>query len=477
MDQWSEADPEGSRGSSDATGAFGATIAADTTTQLAAQTTGLNASALVGTVPGLNFNGISATGAFPTPDANGAVGATQYVQYVNAQFAVYSKATGTLLLGPVSGNSLFSGFGGPCQTNNSGDPIVLYDQAAMRWVFSRHATPSGGPYFHCIAVSTSSDATGTYNRYAFALPGQFPDYPKLGVWSDGYYFTADLLDQNNKFVLTGVLTCAFDRSAMIANLPAKAVCFQLDSTFHSLLPADLDGSNPPPVGVPNILLSLGTNALAMWKFHVDFTTTSNSQITGPVLLAVNSFTPACGGKVCVQQLGTSQQLDSLADRLMYRLAYRRVLTSPSHGSLLVTHTVGSPPAIRWYEIWNPGGTPTIHQQGTYRPDGLARWMASMAMDKVGNIAVGYSVSGSTIFPSIRFTGRLATDPLGTLEGEQVIINGNAAQEGSNRWGDYTAIAVDPVDDCTFWYTNEYENVSGSFNWKTRIASFKFPSCK
>src|SRR5437016_451922 len=417
--------------------------------------------------------GFSVTGA--PPDTNGAVGATQYVQWVNTSFAIFNKSTGALISGPTAGNSLWSGFGGGCQNNNDGDPIVLYDKLANRWGFSQFSVTTT-PYRQCIAVSTSSDATGTYNRYSFQY-NNFDDYPKMGIWPDGYYETFNMFN-GNTFV--GSDACAYDRTAMLNGTAATQVCFQQNSSVGGLLPSDLDGTTAPPAGSPNYMLFYGTNNLNLYRFHVDFTTPTNSSFTGPAVIPVAAFSPLCGGGTCVPQPGTTNRLDSLADRLMYRLAYRNLGT---HESLVVNHSVtaGSGGGIRWYEIQNPSGTPVLAQQGTFAPDSSYRWMGSIAMDQAGDIAVGYSISnGSSVFPSIAFTGRVASDPSGTLQAETSVVQGSGSQTSQTRsltrWGDYSAMQVDPVDDCTFWYTTEYLKNSGTFNWNTRIASFKFPGC-
>jgi hypothetical protein len=414
--------------------------------------------------------GFSVTGA--PPDTNGTVGATQYVQWVNTSFAVFNKSTGALIAGPTAGNTLWSGFGGGCQNNNDGDPIVLYDKLAQRWVFSQFSV-STTPYLQCIAVSTTSDATGTYNRYSFQY-SNFDDYPKMAVWPDAYYETFNMFAGGTTFV--GADACAYNRSAMLAGTAATQVCFQQGTSVGGLLPSDLDGTTAPPAGSPNYMLYFGTNNLNLYKFHVDFTTPSNSTFTGPTVINVAAFSPLCGGGTCVPQPSTTQQLDSLADRLMYRLAYRNF---GSHESLVVNHSVvaGSGGGIRWYEIQNPSGTPVVAQQSTFAPDSNYRWMGSVAMDQAGDLAVGYSVSSSSLSPSVRFAGRVPTDPASTLESEVNIVSGSGSQTGGlSRWGDYSAMQIDPVDDCTFWFTEEYMKTTGSFNWNTRIANFKFPGC-
>ncbi|HCC58513.1 MAG TPA: hypothetical protein DEQ47_14895, partial [Solibacterales bacterium] len=230
-------------------------------------------------------------------------------------------------------------------------------------------------------------------------------------------------------------------------------------------------------------LNFGSNSLNLWKFHVDWATPASTTLTGPTNIPVDTFTAACsGGGACIPQPGTSQKLDSLADRLMYRLAYRNFGT---HESLVVNHSVtasGSKRSqvtgVRWYELRNPLSTWSVYQQGTFSPDSTNRWMGSVAMDKVGNIALGYSVSSGAVFPSIRVTGRVPTDQPGTMEGENIIMSGAGSQlRNLARWGDYSAMTVDPSDDCTFFYTTEYLKSSGTFNWSTWIASFKLPSCR
>ena len=405
------------------------------------------------------------------PDTNGAVGSTQYVQWVNESFAVFDKATGAAVYGPAAGNTLWSGFGGKCETNNDGDPIVQYDKAANRWIMTQFAVTGTGGYLQCVAVSRTGDATGTWNRYSFSYR-YFNDYPKVGVWPDAYYVTFNMFQ--GTFV--GPYACAWDRAKMLAGLAATQVCFQFTSSVGSLLPADLDGVTAPPPGSPNYLVTLASNALNLYKFHVDFSTPTNSTVTGPFTMSVAAFSKACGGGACIPQLGTSQLLASLADRLMYRLAYRNF---GDHESLVVNHSIATTNAVgvRWYELRNPSGTPVVYQQGTYAPDSEYRWMGSIAMDKAGNMALGYSISSSTRNPSINYTVRSASDALGQMGSETQMLPGTGSQLPTlNRWGDYSAMSIDPVDDCTFWYTTEYLKQDGTFNWSTRIGSFQMANC-
>ena len=477
---------------------------------------------------GKNFDGIGADfqgpgGTFQVrsapPDTNGAVGMTEFVQWVNTDFAVFDKNTGAVRLGPIPGNTLWQGFGGNCEQNNDGDPIVQYDKIANRWIVAQFSVENG--FSQCVAISTSPDATGTYHRYEFQYEN-FDDYPKMGVWPDGYYISFNMF-QGQNFV--GSKVCAYEREAMLAGQPARQQCFQLSDQFFGLLPADLDGgssalSGPggtqgpaaPPPGTPNFFLALGaqSNTLDLWNFHVDWSSPASSSFgIGPnhtpnQTIPVAAFSFACNGSgaSCIPQPGNPKPelLDTLGERLMYRLAYRKFA---DHESLLATHSVdtglaNSQTGIRWYELRRQGGGAAfaVFQAGTYAPGTNHRWMGSIAMDKAGNIVTGYSVSGA-VFPGLRFAVRQPNDPSGTMTTEKTLFNGTGAQHcivgpgGScppgcsepdgtcklTRWGDYSSLSPDPVDDCTLWFTSEYEKQTGSFNWKTRIASFRVQSCK
>jgi hypothetical protein len=410
------------------------------------------------------------------PDTVGDVGPNHYVQMVNTDFAIFNKS-GTPIFGPVPSNTLWSGFGGGCQSNNDGDGTVLYDPIADRWVIAQFSV-STTPFLECVAVSQTPDPTGAWYRYAFQYTN-FPDYPKMGVWPDAYYETFNMFNAAGTSYL-GAQVCAYDRTKMLAGQAATQQCFSTSTTYGGLLPADLDGSRLPPSGAPNFLLALGaTNTtLAYWKFHVDWTTPASTTFTGPSTIAVASYSEACGGGTCVPQGGVSQQLDSLGDRLMFRLAYRNF---SDHEAVVANHSVtaGSGVGVRWYEIRSPSTTPTLFQSGTYAPNSDFRWMGSLAMDQSGNIGLGFSVSSSSLHPQVHYTGRLTGDPAGTMtQGEGSILDGAGSQTGSSlsRWGDYSGMSVDPSDDCTFWYTNEYIPSNGAFNWATHIGSFKFSSC-
>ena len=330
-----------------------------------------------------------------------------------------------------------------------------------------------------MAVSATSDATGAYYRYAVPYT-QFNDYPKMGVWTDGYYTTFNMFTST----FQGAKVCAYDRARMLANLSAAQQCFQLSTSYGGLLPADLDGATAPPAGAPNYLVAKLSTSLAFWKFHVDWANSANSTLSAPVQIPVAAFNAACSGGTCIPQGGTTQQLDSLADRLMFRLAYRNI---GGVDRMVVNHSVQvnttskrntGNAAVRWYEIRGMAGTPGVFQQGTYSPDTKFRWMGSVAMDKQGNMAAGYSVSSSTTKPALVLATRLVGDAPGTLGAESLIVQGGGAQLSTlSRWGDYTHMSIDPVDDCTFWYTGQYLKTDGTFNWSTRIASFKLQACQ
>ncbi len=430
---------------------------------------------------GLNFGGMSSTGTYLAPDPNGAVGTTQYVQWTNARYAVYNKSTGAVIVAPTAAKLLWAGLGGPCGNTNAGDGVVLFDKAAQRWVITHH---SGGnaPLLQCLAISTTSDASGTYYLYAFQLTTQYPDYPKIGSWPDAYYVTMNLLNPST-YASLGAEVCALDRTSMLAGSPAaSAQCFVTGTatTDYVLLPSDVDGATAPPAGAPNYLLSLNSNSLDFFTFHVDWLNLANSSLTGPTNIPVTPFTQACNGGYCVSQLGTTNVVDGVGDRLSSnRIPYRNF---GDHESLLVNHSInnntGASVGIRWYELRSPGSAPFVYQAGTWQPDANFRWMGSMAMDKMGNILIGYNRSSASTYPAIFAAGRLSTDTLGSLEPEGLVTNGAGSETGSGdqRWGDYTSMSVDPIDDCTLWYTGEYYKASGTA-WSTRITSFRFSGCQ
>jgi len=424
--------------------------------------------------------------AFVPPDTNGAVGTSQYVQMVNVTIAVYSKRDGALQLGPVPIHSLWSGFGGLCENggtsltySDGGDPIVLYDHLANRWLVSQlQYDETFTQTAQCVAISTSSDATGSYNRYQFDFGANFPDYPKFGIWPDGYYNSINVYPGNS---FAGAQACAFDRTAMLAGAPASAICFQQPSSVASLLPADLDGGTLPPAGAPNYFVGLADEShLNLFRFHADFANPARSTFSGPTLVPVADYNEICARAItlaCIPEPEPGEKVDGLADRVMFRLAYRNF---GEHESLVVNHTVlgGALGGVRWYEIRNPGSAPAVFQQGTVIDPSSDFWLGSIAMDRAGDIALGFNSMSRDQFSSIYVAGRKPSDPSGKMFGPLVLASGGGVQFNSyKRWGDYSSMTVDPKDDCTFWYTQEYYIATGSFNWATRIGAFKFDGCK
>ena len=446
---------------------------------------------------GVGTPGYSITGA--PPDTTLGVSDTQIVQWVNSHLAVYDKSGNPLLPGPgfIPGNQVWSGLpvGSLCRSFNRGDPLVQYDRIADRWILSQFAfNATFSQNAQCIAVSTSSNALGTYTLYQYNFGTELPDYGKLGVWPDAYYITYNMFNNGANF--SGGRACAYDRPAMIAGNAAQQICFNSLSRF-SYLPSDLDGDTLPPVGSPNYHISWDWAFLAsapytmqLTKFVPNFNVPANSTFTdgfGGAPFSFVAFTlgtntlGSCNdtGGACVPQAGTTNLLDTLGDRHMYRLVYRNFTT---HDALLFTQAVdnvaSSTAQLRWWEIRSPGANPPIvYQNSTFAPNTEARWMSSAAFDKLGNIGIGYSASSATINPGIRVAGRRRTDPKNILRTEVVVQAGSGSQTGTlDRWGDYSTMQIDPANDCTFWYTTQYIGVNGTFNWRTKIASFKFPNC-
>ncbi len=438
----------------------------------------------------MNFDGIAFPGVgcnCAPPDTNGAVGTTQYVQIVNEGFQVFDKATGASVLAARGISTIWSGFGGACETGGSGDPVVLYDHLANRWLISQFAKPTtSGPITdECVAISTTADATGSYARYGFHLGSNFYDYPHLSVWPDGYYMSMNVFNSSGTSYL-GPQAFAFDRAKMLVNQPAGFVSpvGPLGGTVDPFLPADLDGTTLPPSGAPAPFVGFpgqGTNPnYTTYHFHADFVTPTLSTFRTVANPPAAGYTALCPtGRACVPQAGvtSSNNLDGIGDRLLFRLAYRNFGT---HESVVGTYSVNANgvAGVRWFELRNvTSGAPVVYQESTYQPDNTWRWLGSVAMDGQGNLALGFSASSSAIYPQLRYAGRLVSDPINTLgQGEAHLFDGTGSQTGTgNRWGDYAALTVDPVDDSTFWFTSEYYAATGQYNWRTRIGSFKLAS--
>ena len=448
--------------------------------------------------PSVSFKGLDFTnwGAGHPPDPVGDVGPNNFVQAVNTSIGIFSKA-GTQLAA-FTFNSLWStaGSGTPCDTSNGGDPTVVYDPMGDRFIVADFAWSNikDGPYYECIAVSKTGDpVSGGWWLYAVraddATHAWLPDYPKMGIWPDGLYMTANMFD-----CLTAgcgsasykeVRGWAFNRDDLESGAPLRSVVVDLGTTtYFSLLPSNLRGG-APPAGEPNFFVSESQSlyAFEVFKFHVDYSG-SGSTFTGPTNVSQTSYTVATSTVP-----SPANSLDSLGERMMMQAQYRNIGGTES---LWVNHTVrtssSGPDGIQWAQLDVTGGTVAtapVQQQiyGNVGSDGLYRWMGSLAVDKDGNMAVGYSVSSSSVNPDIRYAGRLSTDPSSTLpQGETTMLSGvtRGSQSGlcgggtCTRWGDYSAMSVAP-DGCTFWYVNEYYETTG-LDWQTRIGSFKFPSC-
>src|SRR5262245_15031127 len=456
---------------------------------------------------GLNFLGVGVglAGFIPgsnPPDTNGRVGAKQYVQWNNTSFAVFDKTTGALLFGPAAGNTLFQSLGGDCATHNDGDPVVSFDILAGRWILSQFVVGGSPDFSHqCVAVSQTEDATGEYFLYDFVTdPQNFVDYPKTGVWPDGYYMSGHVFNASGTAYLAGRIF-VFEREKMLQGLPARQLQKDLkrygNKPQFGFLPSDLDSLTPPPAGAAAFVIGpdpATTNKLDSTRVKVAWDANPTITLTETQIAASWDSAPcvndAAGSRVCVPQPAPAtpaDYLDNLDFRIMYRLAYRNFGGDPVQESLVSNITVKGGPsnpkhgAVRWYEFRNAGGattTPTVFQASTYDPDSAYRWMGSIAMDKDHNLALAYSKSSLTVIPSIFITGRLSTDPLNTLGIESQVQAGIGVQTAGagNRWGDYSAMTLDPVDQCTFYYTNEYLQTNGAFNWSTIIASYRFASC-
>jgi hypothetical protein len=469
---------------------------------------------LISATTGLNFEGVGQVGGpldcpsvvgfgVVPPDTNAAVGDTEVVQWVNLCYAVFEKSSGALIAGPFAGNAFWNGFGGPCETSNDGDIIIQWDKSNHRWLASQNVFSA--PYMTCIAVSQTADATGSYYRYAFPQPG-FPDYPKWGLTSSAYYQTQNIFDP---ILVFGVNVCAYDAKNMLkGSSNATQVCIfdNSNGTYFddSMLPADDDSDQGPAksevlMGAIDNFLP-GDTHVYEYVFTVDFAKPAKSTLAGvdgsmpisvpPYILAfcpASSFNTACvpqpTSAVSTGIFGPVDLLDTLGDRLMYRLAH---FNERGTQHFLVAHSVNNTTAVatRWYEFRSQGlgnvKKLSLYQSGETPDDGEYRWMGSVAMDKMGNIALGYSRSSAASgdYPSIYYAGQTLGDPVGTTEREALIKRGSGSQYNSfDRWGDYSSMALDGADSCTFWYTTEYYPVDGSFAWDTWLASLKFPNCR
>lgn len=483
---------------------------------------------------GLGFEGPQGTASFRNPSDNSlAVGPNHIVQIVNSRVAIYDKQ-GTVLYGPVATNTVFKEFGGACEANNNGDAVARYDQLADRWlivmpVFRRGAGVAGeptlvsqpgradqpgaayplfkpapsfapppgqapqrgaipqsptpqGPYSMCYAVSATADPMGSYYRYEFIRP-LFPDYPRPAIWTDGYYVPTstgdDVIEKH---------ACVVEREKMLKGQSASEQCV-IVKDVNFLNNADIDGKNLPPEGAPNIMLAGGgtqlkkvfeDDGLYAWQFHVDWKTPSNTKLTGPEKIAVAPYHYLCDGQLsnCVPQPGTESRLDAQGDKIMARLVYRKIGNRESIAAAHSVNTSAGAGGVRWYELQIDGRTRklSLRQQGTYAPDGFYRWMASAAIDKLGNIGIGYSFGGTPNFAGQRFAARLVNDPLGKLTVRETTLVEGAGTQNQMRWEDYSQTAIDPADDCTIWYVGDYIH-RGETSYSSKIGAFRLPGCR
>lgn len=483
---------------------------------------------------GVGFSGPQGSANLRSPSDNSlAVGPNHILQTVNSMMAIFTKkgkrydSSGAVLYGPVRTSNVFRGFGGPCENINNGDAVIRYDQLANRWLivmptFRRAALRNDslmeklpqpgaatvlyqppyvapdtirnfvprqnrprdttGSYCMCYAVSTSPDPLGSYYRYEFKRD-LFPDYPRPAVWPDGYYTTTstgDNVTERQAFVV--------DRNKMLKGEDAAEQSFIIKDV-NFIINADLDGRQLPPPGAPNIMMATGgwqlkkileDDGMYVWKYHVDWEDPSKTKLDGPLKISVAPYQYLGGGQLtkAVPQPGTDQRLDAQGDKLMARLVYRRIGDRQSIVGVHSVNTAAGGGGVRWYEfLINKTGDVNLFQQGTYAPDSNYRWLASPAMDKKGNIGIGYSFGGASDFPGQRFAGRLFNDKPGTLTlRENILVNGEAAQTNTLRWEDYTQTAIDPVDDCTIWYVGDYLKKNAK-SYSTKIGAFRMKGCK
>lgn len=432
---------------------------------------------LINATGGTSFDGMNVSnGGYIPSDNNIAVGPNHIVEVVNAAYAVYSK-TGATLLAPVQLGNLWKNLANSTCSQNSGDTVVQYDRVADRWMITQLGSLSS-PYSECIAVSQTNDPTTTaYNLYSYSFGTNLNDYPKFGVWptthNSAYLATYNLFANGSSFA--GAEICAYDRAAMLAGAASPAgLCFT-GISGASFLPSDLDGPTPPLDGTPGYFMDLYGSSIGGYTVAPNFSN-GTATISSFSTIGVAGYSEANSSP----QPGTSEVLDSLSDRMMYRLAFRMF---SDHESIVTNHSVvgsSTGSGVRWYELRAPlstSGAFSLYQQGTFSPDGSYRWMGSAAMDQAQDIAIGYSLSNSSsVYPSVMYTGRTPSDALGTMETEATIKSGSGSQTGYTRWGDYSSMRIDPSDDCTFWYVNEYYPVTASHSWYTRIGAFKFSNC-
>jgi len=439
-------------------------------------------------------------GLLAPPDTEGDVGLDYYVQWNNLGWYFYDKLNPANSSGPFAGNIFWqvpAFAGSPCQSDNAGDPIVLFDHVAQQWVFSQFTSPSNPDGHQCFAISTGSNPAGPYNLYDFLVsPSAFNDYPKIGLWTDGAGQSAYVMT-TNEFGASylGVNVTAFERDAMLVGGTPNGVQVTLPyagvaPVRFSLQPSHLEGPNLPLAGTcPYVIQTFddetwgngganGPDGYQFWNFCLDWANPAASVFTqGPFVVAPNFN----AGLTAPPQPGGSG-LDPLGQFTMYRF-HNRVTDD---GKLLgaTAHTIdlgGGTNGLRWATFDIPSlAAISLRDTGSLNVgDGLHRFAPSAALDGSGNLGLVYSRSGSSApnYPSVYFTGREeGIDPPGSLQTESVCVDGTGSQLGTDRWGDYATVSVDPEDDCTFWVTHEYVATTGSFSWNSRICTYRFASC-
>ncbi len=455
--------------------------------------------------PSLSFKGLGASAnpyLLVPPDTNGDVGGGYYLQMVNTVFAIYDATTGTKVEGPLFMSSLFdAGTQKLCATHDDGDPVVVYDEYADRFVISQFGLNFNSAKFaECVAVSATSDPTGSWNAYQFAYPkaNVLNDYPKFGVWpaanNNAYVASFNQFRCSTSicdFSWRGAGAVAYDRAAMVAGDPAGQVYVDLygvDQNLGGLLPSDADGPTPPAANTPNYFVQADADeygypddALEVWEFDVNWsgTSTFTAQNTSLTTANFNPWICGAGRSYCVPQKNSRTKLDTVNTAMMFRLQYRNMGLGDER--MVVTHSVRGAKGqagLRWYELRDAGGGWGIQNQGTYAPGTTkSRWMGSAAMDSAGNIAIGYSISSGGIFPSIGVAGRNATAAADTLDlGERKVFTGLGSEKGTyGRWGDYSSMTV-AEDGCTFYYTTQYYKKTSQYKWATQVLRFTIPSC-
>jgi len=410
------------------------------------------------------------------PDTDGQVGRSHFVQMINLLTTVFDK-TGQIVVPPFASNVFWSGIGGNCEVNNQGDPIILYDDVADRWLVSQFAFPDAmNSYSQCVAVSQDGDPTGSWNRYEFSFMNYgLNDYPKHGIVSDSITMTANLFrPRGRNFSWAGTFLGVMDKAAMYAGAPASLIGFNIGTAEFGFVAGDLDGSGSVPALFATAMTTV--NQFDIWQIDVNWATQAATvaRIASVPIAPFDSELCTASRGACIPQPEGGPLLESLSDRLMHRLQIRQFT---NHRSMVTAHTVDvgvGRAGIRWYELRSTDGAPwALYQQGTYGPtDGEYRFMPSAAMNAAGDIGIGYLLSSANTYVSTAAVGQtVANSGSGLLDAEELICaRGTGVQKDVARAGDYSSTSVDPLDD-SFWHTNEVFTETGSFQWNTFVCEF------